>query len=82
VRHGQPANIQIHLNLEGEEVLLCVRDDGRGMHQLPELYAQQGFGLANMRERAETLGGRWELQSEPGAGTRVSVRMPRGKARS
>jgi signal transduction histidine kinase len=82
VRHGQPANIQIHLNLEGDEVLLCVRDDGRGMHQLPELYAQQGFGLANMRERAETLGGRWELHSEPGAGTRVSVRMPRSKARS
>ncbi len=80
VRHAQPGNIEIHLNSDGDEVLLCIRDDGRGMQQLPELYAGQGFGLTNMRERAENLGGRWELDSEPGAGTRVSVRIPRAKA--
>jgi signal transduction histidine kinase len=80
VRHGQPGNIEIHLNSDGEEVLLCIRDDGRGMQHLPELYAGQGFGLTNMRERAEGLGGRWELDSEPGAGTRVSVRIPRARA--
>jgi two-component system NarL family sensor kinase len=64
VRHAEPDNIEIHLT-------------SSGMQQLPELYARQGFGLTNMRERAEGLGGRWELQSEPGAGTRVSVRIPR-----
>jgi signal transduction histidine kinase len=53
------------------------------MHQLPELYAQQGFGLSNMRERAESLGGQWQIESEPGAGTSVSVRIPRAaQARS
>jgi signal transduction histidine kinase len=77
VRHAEPDNIQIHLTSSDGEVLLCIRDDGRGMQRLPELYARQGFGLTNMRERAEGLGGRWELQSEPGAGTRVSVRIPR-----
>jgi signal transduction histidine kinase len=77
VRHAQPRNIEIHLTSEEGAVLLCVRDDGVGMHKLPALYAQQGFGLSNMRERAESLGGRWHLESEPGAGTRVSVRIPR-----
>ncbi len=58
-------------------MLLCIRDDGRGMHKMPELYARQGFGLNNMRERAEDLGGQWQIESEPDAGTRVSVRIPR-----
>lgn len=82
VRHAQCSVIEIHLNSSDEETLLCIRDDGRGMHQLPELYAGQGFGLTNMRERAEGLGGRWELHSEPDNGTRISVRVPRAKARS
>jgi signal transduction histidine kinase len=80
VRHGEPANVEIHLNSSGDEVLLCIRDDGKGMQRLPALYAQQGFGLTNMRERAEVLGGRWELDSEVGAGTRISVRIPRAKS--
>jgi signal transduction histidine kinase len=33
-----------------------------------------------MRERAEDLGGQWQIESEPGAGTRVSVRIPRKRA--
>src|SRR5690606_34445739 len=77
VRHAQPGNIEIHLNSSGNEVLLCVSDDGRGMQPMPQLYARQGFGLTNMRERAEALGGLWTLESEPGSGTRVSVRIPR-----
>jgi signal transduction histidine kinase len=81
VRHAQPRNIEIHLNSEGDDLLLCIRDDGVGMQQLPELYAEHGFGLTNMRERAEGLGGRWQIESQPGAGTRVSVRIPRRAAR-
>src|SRR5690606_642148 len=77
VRHAEPRNIEIHLGSSGEEVMLCVRDDGRGMRGRPELYAGQGFGLANMRERAEALGGRWELDSDAVSGTRVTVRIPR-----
>jgi signal transduction histidine kinase len=77
VRHAQPRSIEIHLNSEPDVLLLCIRDDGTGMHQLPELYARQGFGLNNMRERAESLGGQWRIESEPGAGTSISVRIPR-----
>jgi signal transduction histidine kinase len=83
VRHARPHNIQIHLTTEEDALLLCVQDDGIGMQQLPELYARQGFGLTNMRERAEALGGLWRIESEPDAGTKVSVRIPRmARARS
>lgn len=79
-RHGQPQNIEIHLDCSDDELLLCIRDDGRGMAKVPALYASQGFGLNNMRERAEGLGGKWQIDSEPGNGTRVSVRIPRKRA--
>jgi signal transduction histidine kinase len=82
VRHAQPRNIEIHLNSEGDDLLLCIRDDGVGMQQLPELYAKQGFGLTNMRDRAEGLGGRWQIDSQPGTGTQVSVRIPRRATRT
>ncbi len=77
VRHAQPRKIEIRLGNETDELLLSISDDGCGMQQLPELYAQQGFGLTNMRERAEAIGGRWQIDSNPGAGTRVSVYIPR-----
>jgi signal transduction histidine kinase len=80
VRHAQARNIEIHLGCENDELLLRIRDDGVGMPQLPELYTQQGFGLSNMRERAENLGGRWQIDSQPGTGTQVSVRIPRRTA--
>jgi signal transduction histidine kinase len=80
VRHAQPRNIRIQLGCEDGMLVLSVSDDGCGMQAAPELYAQQGFGLTNMRERAEAIGGRWQLVSTPEAGTVIRVRVPRGQA--
>ncbi|RYG87255.1 GAF domain-containing sensor histidine kinase [bacterium] len=80
IQHAQPSQIHIRLSAEGELLQLAVRDDGCGLQAAPELYAQQGFGLTNMRERAEAIGGRWELESAPGAGTTIRVRVPKGRA--
>jgi signal transduction histidine kinase len=80
VRHAQPRQIEIRLASDGDALVLSVSDDGCGMHAAPELYAQQGFGLANMRERAEAIGGRWQLESAAGTGTRIRVHVPRGAA--
>jgi signal transduction histidine kinase len=44
-------------------------------HHADELYASEGFGLSSMRQRAGAIGGEWQIESRPGAGTRVSVRM-------
>jgi signal transduction histidine kinase len=80
VRHARPNLIRITMADETAHWLLAVEDDGRGMEQRPELYAREGFGLTSMRQRASAIGGEWQIESQPGAGTRVSVRLPKRKA--
>ena len=77
VRHGDPRRVRIALKSEPQHWVLTIADDGRGMPEKPERCALQGFGLSNMRERASAIGGEWQIDSQPGAGTRVSVRVPR-----
>jgi signal transduction histidine kinase len=81
VRHGEPHLVRVSLTGEDAHWLLAVSDDGRGMQQQPEDHAQQGFGLTSMRERAQAIGGEWRIASGPGAGTRVSVRLPKERGR-
>jgi signal transduction histidine kinase len=80
LRHAHPNNVYIDLLEDDSRWSLTVRDDGRGMTLNPELYAQQGYGLNNMRERARAIGGEFHIESKPGEGTRVSVSLPRRKA--
>jgi signal transduction histidine kinase len=77
LRHARPRTVVITLSLETSALSLSIADDGAGMHDRPELYAQQGFGLTNMRERAQAIGGEWTIESAPDQGTRVVVRIPR-----
>ncbi|HEV2230190.1 MAG TPA: sensor histidine kinase [Steroidobacteraceae bacterium] len=75
VRHARPHNVRITTTEEAAHWTMAIADDGVGMEQRPELYARQGFGLSSMRQRAGAIGGEWQIESQPGAGTRVSVRM-------
>jgi signal transduction histidine kinase len=75
VRHGRPHAVSITMADGQSHWELAVADDGVGMEQPPELYASEGFGLISMRQRANAIGGEWHIESRPGAGTRVSVRM-------
>jgi signal transduction histidine kinase len=77
VRHARPHLIRITMADEATHWVLAVEDDGRGMEQRPEHYAREGFGLTSMRQRASAIGGEWQIESQPGAGTRVSVRLPK-----
>jgi len=77
VRHAHPGNVRILLEEEVRLWRLTVIDDGRGMTLMPELYASQGYGLNNMRERAQGLGGKFHIESRPGEGTRIIVTLPR-----
>jgi signal transduction histidine kinase len=75
VRHARPHSVRISMADEPAHWILAVADDGVGMEQSPEQLARQGFGLSSMRQRAGAIGGEWRIESEPGRGTRVSVRM-------
>lgn len=80
VRHARPNMIRITMVDDTAHWVMAVEDDGRGMEQRPEHYAREGFGLTSMRQRASAIGGEWQIESQPGTGTRVSVRLPKHKA--
>ncbi len=80
VRHARPHNVRITTCDEAAHWIMSIADDGVGMEQRPELYARQGFGLSSMRQRAGAIGGEWLIESQPGQGTRISVRMAKRAA--
>jgi len=78
MRHARPSTVRITMTDEPEHWALSVADDGVGMEQhAVELDSGEGFGLTSMRQRAGAIGGEWQIDSKPGAGTRVSVRLPK-----
>jgi signal transduction histidine kinase len=83
-KHARAHNAWISFKkLEGNELEMIVADDGQGFE--PEKVSadasQTSFGLASMRERVESLGGNLQLDTHPGAGTRVIVTIPlKGRA--
>jgi signal transduction histidine kinase len=70
-RHAGAMSVDVRLTVS-DEVTLKVSDDGTGM---PPGTSRRS-GLANLAQRAESLGGDFEIQSEPGRGTRVTWRVP------
>ncbi|MEX2194538.1 MAG: sensor histidine kinase [Thermoleophilaceae bacterium] len=73
VRHAKAASATVSLGLEGEDVVLRVRDDGRG---LPDELPKGTAGIGGMRERALLVGGALAISSEPGRGTEVVLEVP------
>ncbi len=70
-RHAGARNVQVTLSKDGDELVAEVADDGRGFGAGTE----PGVGLRSMRERAAALGGKLEIESEVGEGTRVRLRV-------
>jgi two-component sensor histidine kinase len=80
IKHGAAANVGIELNYQTAAVRLIVEDDGKGFTTDVAASGEAGhFGLLGMRERAEKIGGRFNVASAPGNGTRIEVAVPVGK---
>lgn len=73
LRHARPDHVGIALSGEGREVVVEVVDDGIGFDAAE---MSKGMGLSNMRSRVERLGGVMTIDTEPGSGTRLEVRLP------
>lgn len=72
-RHASARHIGLALAIEPRQVTLTVEDDRRGSD--PQRLPQDRFGLVGLNERVHRLGGALDLQSSPGEGTRVTVRV-------
>jgi signal transduction histidine kinase len=74
-RHAEAQHVEIQLAATSEMVTLQVHDDGRGI-QADEIVGLHSLGLLGMRERAQRLGGTFDIQGVPGDGTIVTVSIP------
>jgi signal transduction histidine kinase len=74
-RHAQATKVEIKLCREADELILTVRDNGRGI-QPAELKDPRSLGLLGMHERASLLGGSCTITGQAGVGTSVEVRLP------
>ncbi len=73
-RHAQATRIDVELVYDASHLHMSVADDGQGFTGTENLNGPEGhFGIRGMRERAESIQAQLKLESEPGAGTRVSV---------
>ncbi len=73
-RHSQASEAWLRLGVETGFFFITIEDNGKGF--LVKNGARQGNGLGNMRQRLESLGGRCELASQPGRGTKLTFILP------
>jgi signal transduction histidine kinase len=77
VKHSGASSVHIELDFLEHQVVLLVKDDGRGFQ--PETAPgprESHFGLLGISERAKRIGGRFILATAPGQGTLVRVEIP------
>jgi two-component system, NarL family, sensor histidine kinase UhpB len=74
-RHSGASEVGIELRLDGAEVVLEVRDNGRGVSEA-ELASPRSLGLLGMKERAARAGGGVNVAPAANGGTTVILRLP------
>jgi PAS domain S-box-containing protein len=74
VKHSRAKHASLRLRVDGDALTMEVADDGEGFD--PSRSYPDHFGLPSMRERAQSRGGEIQIESRPGEGTTVRVRVP------
>lgn len=73
-RHAGATQVKVSLTADESDLLLTVSDNGAGI--AAEARKGNGIGLVSMRERANSLGGRFQIAGVAGAGTTIEVTLP------
>ena len=85
IRHAEASSVEISLTINKENVTLEIMDDGKGF-ELParwiELAREDHLGLVGTAERAQAIGAQLTIESSPGAGTCISVSVPRDQSQA
>ena len=74
VKHSKATEVWLRLKLEGNQLTLVVEDNGQGLNVAGATDVDRrrsGYGLGNLSRRIESVGGRCQIFSERGRGTRV-----------
>lgn len=78
-KHAQARNVKVFVQREGNEIRISVEDDGVGfdISQINSHLGKSGsFGLFNIRERLNYIGGRLKIESKIGNGTHITLHAP------
>jgi signal transduction histidine kinase len=79
VRHAEPRSIHLQVVFDSQGLRVSVVDDGCGFTVEEDFHSYDGhWGLLGMKERANQLGGALAVESAPGRGTTVTLRLPSG----
>jgi signal transduction histidine kinase len=79
VKHAKASKVEIAIQRENDNIQIIISDDGVGFDtQKAETAIQRsgGFGLFNIRERIDYIGGSFEMYSQPGSGSRFVLTAP------
>jgi signal transduction histidine kinase len=76
IRHADARSVTLRFTMDGEACRFTLRDDGRGFDAADPKF-RWSHGITGMRQRVRALGGRFEIESTPGAGTTLRVSVPR-----
>jgi len=71
-KHSCAAKAQVRLHRAADKLFVSVSDEGIGF-DIRELGKMEGLGIRSMKERVSLQGGRFEIRSEPGKGTRIEA---------
>ena len=74
VKHAKASNVKISVTSDDEKLCITLEDNGTGFPDYPA--NKSGYGLFNIRERMNHINGQFEIDSNPGGGTRVSLVVP------
>jgi signal transduction histidine kinase len=74
-KHSRARRVEVILERRADCVLLILEDDGVGFTPAESAAGRQGFGLVGMQERAALVGASLEIESTPGHGATILVRM-------
>ena len=74
LQHAQARAIRVDLVFGVKDLQLRIGDDGRGF--ITSKPFRRGMGINGMRKRTNEIGGKFQLKSQPGQGTRVTVKVP------
>jgi signal transduction histidine kinase len=72
VKHSQATQVRVTVRQDPDGLTVSVQDDGIGF----DPHQEKGLGLLGMQERVERLGGLFRIESEPGQGSILSIRLP------
>jgi signal transduction histidine kinase len=90
-RHAAARNVEIRLELEDHTAIISIKDDGIGfdltelsLTTLRDLESKdaslsnnaRGLGISGMQERIKLLGGELDIDTAPGSGTHIYIRVP------